>query len=197
MNISVLRRFFCIVAMASITLLPSVTKVLAETFGPSAPQDTSVPLGPTYPVGGDSGAGTGVSGSSGAGTGVNGNSGVGSGVSGNAGPGNPVGGNNGQNAIVNPTSFKNICDFINTILNIVAEIGAIVAVMFIIWSGFLFIKAQGNKSEIQTAKSTFYTTIIGTAILVGASVITKIIINTVGAVATSVNGSSGGNICSK
>jgi hypothetical protein len=89
----------------------------------------------------------------------------------------------------------NICDLINQILNIIAELGAIVAVLFILWSGFLFITAQGNKEKVTQAKNTFITTIVGTAILLGASVIAKIIFNTVTAITTSV--SEGGGICAK
>jgi hypothetical protein len=75
--------------------------------------------------------------------------------------------------------IDNICKLVNAVLNVIAEIGAIVGVLFIIWSGFLFIKAQGNVTEIQRAKRTFYTTIVGLAILLGATVITKIIFNTI------------------
>ncbi len=97
--------------------------------------------------------------------------------------------------IPNPlnSKFSNICNLINEIINIIAEIGAIVAVLFIIWSGFLFIAAQGNKEKVTQAKNTFYTTIIGTAILLGASVITKIIFNTVTSITARV--SDGGGIC--
>ncbi len=80
--------------------------------------------------------------------------------------------------------FDNICKLISAILNIVAEIGAIVGALFIIWSGFLFIKAQGNPEEIKKAKRTFYTTIIGLAILLGASVITKIVFKTIQSITT-------------
>lgn len=79
----------------------------------------------------------------------------------------------------NPIDADDIFDLINKFVNLVVEIGAIVAVIFIIWSGFLFVKAQGKPEELKKAKNTFYTTIIGTAILLGASVITKIIVNTV------------------
>jgi hypothetical protein len=86
----------------------------------------------------------------------------------------------------NPAAGKanNICDLLNAVINIVVELGALVGVLFIIWSGFLFIKAQGNTTQLDHAKRTFYTTIIGLAILLGASVITKIIFNTVSSITT-------------
>lgn len=129
------------------------------------------------------GGSTGVSGGPGGSTGVSSGPGGGSGVS--PGPG-------GTTGITNPVKQDNICKLINSLVNIVVEIGAIVAVLFIIWSGFLFIKAQGKPDELTKAKNTFYMTLIGTAILVGASVITKIIVNTV----FSVTGdTTGGGIC--
>ncbi len=94
----------------------------------------------------------------------------------------------------NPTGFGNICELINAFITIIAEVGAVIAVLFIIWSGFLFVMAQGNPQKLSTAKNTFLTTIIGTAILVGAAIITKIIVNTVMSITAGVGG--GGGICS-
>ncbi|MES2437175.1 MAG: pilin [Patescibacteria group bacterium] len=98
-----------------------------------------------------------------------------------------------DNPFDDDSGIGNLCDLINQILNIVAEIGAIVGVLFIIWAGFLFIKAQGKPEEIQKAKSTFYTTVIGLAILLGASVIAKVVFNTVSSITTSFN--PGASIC--
>lgn len=98
----------------------------------------------------------------------------------------------GPQKLVNPLSnIGSICELISALLNIVTEIGAIIAVMFIIWSGFLFIKAQGNPEEIKKAKQAFYYTILGTAILLGSSVLAKIIITTIGAITKN----SGNSIC--
>ncbi len=133
------------------------------------------------PADSSGGANTGNNGSGGANTGNNG--------SGGANPGDPGSGTREQ--LTNITPWGSLCDLINAILNIVTEIGAIIAVLFIIWSGFLFIKAQGNPKEIEDAKRAFYATIIGTAILLGSSVIAKIIITTIGAVSNS----AGNSIC--
>lgn len=62
----------------------------------------------------------------------------------------------------------NLDELIIAVLGIVVKIGAYVAVFFIIWSGFLFVKAQGNSTELQKAKDTFLWTIVGIAILLGA-----------------------------
>ncbi|MDP3958284.1 MAG: TrbC/VirB2 family protein [bacterium] len=57
---------------------------------------------------------------------------------------------------------------IGKLLDIVVTLGTYVAVIFIIWSGFLFVKAQGKPEELSKAKTTFFYTIIGVALLIGA-----------------------------
>lgn len=61
-----------------------------------------------------------------------------------------------------------LADFIKDIANVAMQIGGIVAVIFIIWSGFLFVSARGNEEQIKKARTTFFWTIIGTVILLGA-----------------------------
>jgi len=59
-------------------------------------------------------------------------------------------------------------EFVEAILEVVLKIGIPVAAMFIIYSGFLFVKAQGNPEELKKAKSAFTYAVIGTAILLGS-----------------------------
>ncbi len=68
-----------------------------------------------------------------------------------------------------------ISSFIAKILEIVIYIGGIVAVFFIIYSGFLFVMARGNEDKLKGAKQTILYTVIGVAILLGAVVIQTII----------------------
>ncbi len=90
----------------------------------------------------------------------------------------------------NPAKYKDVCELVGAILTIIAELAAVVGVIFIIWSGFLFVMAQGNVTKIEAAKRTFYTTIIGMAIILGASVITRIIFKTVQSVTAADGGVS-------
>jgi hypothetical protein len=55
----------------------------------------------------------------------------------------------------------------------------VVAVCFIIYSGFLFVTARGKPEQITKAKTNFFWTIIGVAILLGARVIVSIITGTI------------------
>ena len=64
-------------------------------------------------------------------------------------------------------------------MDLVAKVGAIIVVFFIIYSGYKFVTARGNESEVTKAKEIFYATIIGGAILLGADVIANVVINTV------------------
>ena len=80
-----------------------------------------------------------------------------------------IGGAQVAEAALNPpTRARNLADFIKEIANIAMQIGGIVAVIFIIWSGFLFVTARGNEEQIKKARATFFWTIIGAFILLGA-----------------------------
>lgn len=68
----------------------------------------------------------------------------------------------------NPTSIPTLFDFIKAILTIVVKIGIPVATVFIIWSGFLFLTAQGNEEQLKKAKHSFVWACVGTAVLLGA-----------------------------
>lgn len=78
----------------------------------------------------------------------------------------------GPGELKNPLrGINNLSDLAVKLLDIVVQVGAYVAVLFIIWSGFLFVKARGNPKELEDAKKTFLYTIIGVAILLGAKAI--------------------------
>lgn len=71
-------------------------------------------------------------------------------------------------------------ELLNLILNdIVLPIGGILAVLAFIYSGFLYVTAQGNESKLAKAHSALLYTAIGTAVLLGAAVIASVIGNTV------------------
>ncbi len=72
----------------------------------------------------------------------------------------------------------NIYTFVGNILNFVVKIGTVVVIFMIIYSGFLFIKAQGDSTEISSAKQTFYWTVIGGVVLIGARALAGVVCNT-------------------
>ena len=70
----------------------------------------------------------------------------------------------------------------NVLVNLATEIGAIIRVFFIIWGGFLFVEARGNEAKLKKAKSVLWTTLIGICILLGATLIAKVIIGTIASI---------------
>jgi hypothetical protein len=77
-----------------------------------------------------------------------------------------------QNPLNNITSFSQL---ISNILDIVVKIGVPIAALAIIYSGFLFVTAQGNEEKLSTAKKALIWSVAGTAILLGASVLANAI----------------------
>jgi len=78
--------------------------------------------------------------------------------------------------------ISTIPDAINKILSVVIRIALPIIIIFFIWSGFTFITARGNPTEVTKAKNIFLYTVIGTLLILGAWVITNAIIGTVNAI---------------
>ncbi len=73
-----------------------------------------------------------------------------------------------------------IAELVKAIIdNIVMPLGVSVAALAIIYSGFLYIKAQGNPGEIGKAHEALKWTLVGTAVLLGAWVIAQLIGGTI------------------
>jgi hypothetical protein len=81
--------------------------------------------------------------------------------------------------ISNPLKVNSIQDLISEALKFVVNLLAIAGVVYIIWTGFLFVKAQGNPTELEKAKKSFMNAIIGMAIILGAWGIATVIANTI------------------
>lgn len=99
------------------------------------------------------------------------------------GPGAPgnVGSGGGGTGIQNPLGGADTLPaFISLILTrIVRPIGFSIITLMIIYSGFLFVIARGNPSGLEKAKTTFFWTLIGAAVLLGSEVIANIINSTI------------------
>lgn len=82
--------------------------------------------------------------------------------------------------IENPLkSASSIPEFISSVLVYIVRIGGIIAIFAFIWSGYLFVRAQGNPKALEDAKTVFINTCIGTAVLLGAQLIASIIVGTI------------------
>jgi hypothetical protein len=82
-------------------------------------------------------------------------------------------------AFANPIKAKTINELVALLMKVVIDIGSIVAVFFVIWSGLKFVQARGNPEAIGEAKKTLLYTLIGIAILFGAQLIAALITTTV------------------
>ena len=85
----------------------------------------------------------------------------------------------GSNCIENPIKATSIQCLISLALKFVVNLLAIAAVLYILWAGFLFVKAQGNPEELKTAKTALMHALIGTAIILGAWALASVIAKTI------------------
>ncbi|MBI2023394.1 hypothetical protein HYT01_02400 [Candidatus Giovannonibacteria bacterium] len=72
------------------------------------------------------------------------------------------------------TTFETV---VRSVGNMLKALGIPLAVIFFIWAGFLFVTAQGNEQQIEKAKKAFWWTVVGTALLVGAIVLSEAIVD--------------------
>jgi type IV secretory pathway VirB2 component (pilin) len=77
-------------------------------------------------------------------------------------------------------SGTSLFDFLKTIIDkILLPIGGILAVLAFIYSGFLYVVAQGDESKIKTAHKALLYSAIGTAVLLGSWTIATVVENTI------------------
>lgn len=76
----------------------------------------------------------------------------------------------------NPLGDKisDIPSLLYKVINFVVSLSYVVVAFFLILSGFKFVAARGNPDKLDDAKHTFYYTIIGALIVIGANTIVKI-----------------------
>ncbi len=95
----------------------------------------------------------------------------------------PIGGGNPIiSKLVNP--FKggdSLFVLLKTVINnILLPIGGVLAVLAFIYSGFLYVTAQGSEAKLKTAHKALLDTAIGTAVLLGSWVLASVICATIG-----------------
>jgi hypothetical protein len=76
----------------------------------------------------------------------------------------------------NPISSDTFADLIKNIANIVVKVGIPLIVVFLVYSGFLFVTAAGNEEKMAKAKNNFFWAIVGGAIIIGAYAIAEAIV---------------------
>jgi hypothetical protein len=84
-----------------------------------------------------------------------------------------------ENPLKDVTSVEG---FVSQLLSVVFKIGSVLSILFIIYSGYLFVQARGNPGALGKAKDTLVGTLIGVALLLGATLIAQIVIGTINAI---------------
>ncbi len=79
----------------------------------------------------------------------------------------------------NPLKATSIEALLSDILKLVSRLGAIIAVLYFIYGGFLYVTAQGEEDKISRAHGTLKWAAVGTAVLLSAEIIARIIEATV------------------
>ena len=81
--------------------------------------------------------------------------------------------------ICNPITETSLSGLVRKVLEGVIKIGIPVIALAIIYSGFLFVSAQGNSEKISTAKKSLTYTMIGASILLASWALAQLISETV------------------
>ncbi|OHA27015.1 MAG: hypothetical protein A3D52_00945 [Candidatus Taylorbacteria bacterium RIFCSPHIGHO2_02_FULL_44_36] len=82
----------------------------------------------------------------------------------------------------NPLSADTLFCFLKDMLDVFLTIGVIIAVIFMVYAGFLYVTARGNDTQLGKAKTAFLGAVIGTAIIMGVWVLAKAIVGTINAI---------------
>ena len=75
-------------------------------------------------------------------------------------------------------TLNSIPAFLSAILKAIAQIGLPVISVYIVYAGFLFVLAQGNKAKLEIAKRNFFYAILGALLILSAYALSTILANT-------------------
>ena len=81
----------------------------------------------------------------------------------------------------NPLNFETVCGLIQGLLKVFITIGIPIAVLFLVYSGFLFVWARGSVDGLKKAKRNFFYTLLGIALFLGAWFLGQVIASTINA----------------
>ncbi len=93
--------------------------------------------------------------------------------------GSSPGGSMVSTKLSNPIKFGTFSEFAAGVTKTAVNVLMPFVVLAFIYSGFLFVKAQGNEKELETAKTAIWYSVIGAFILFGAWGFAQIISETV------------------
>lgn len=85
----------------------------------------------------------------------------------------------GGSGLCNPLGYTSLVEFLNRILQLIAQIGFPIIVLFMVFIGFKFITANGKPEEITKVQSLFFWAIVGSLVVLGAQALSLAIQATV------------------
>lgn len=77
------------------------------------------------------------------------------------------------------SNLSTVDSFVEALIQAAGYILFPVAILFVVYSGFKFVLAQGNSSEIEKAKTNFLYTVIGVALILGAWALAALVRGTI------------------
>jgi type IV secretory pathway VirB2 component (pilin) len=81
--------------------------------------------------------------------------------------------------LMNPLGYSSITEFLKRLLQLVAEIGFPIIVLFIVYIGFQYVFAQGNPDKLKKVHQNFLWAVVGALIILGAQALSLAIEATV------------------
>jgi heme/copper-type cytochrome/quinol oxidase subunit 2 len=84
-----------------------------------------------------------------------------------------------EQIITNPLEAESLTELLALILSVVVEIGLVVVVFMIIFTGFKFVVAQGKAEDLKEARRALIATLVGASIILGCYAIASALKNTV------------------
>jgi hypothetical protein len=82
----------------------------------------------------------------------------------------------------NPLGVTSLAEFLVRLLKIVSAIAFPMLVLFLVYVGFLFVKAEGNADELKKVRSYFFWAVVGGLLVLGSQVLAYAIQATVDAI---------------
>jgi hypothetical protein len=94
--------------------------------------------------------------------------------------------------IENPLRFDTISALLKAIIDTAMVLATPIAVLFLVYAGFLFVTARGNETQLTTAKRVLGYTLLGIVVIFGAWLLTMILYKTIDEVKAGSSVRSGG-----
>ena len=96
--------------------------------------------------------------------------------------GSTTGNEDQKYALPNPIKFNSVDELIKAGTTIIVRILLVMAVLYFIYAGFLYVTALDNEKKLESARTTLVNAAIGTAILVSLNLILELVKGTFRAV---------------